>query len=49
MVIIVSALHDRVRLAEDSTAIALLTGNRFELGSGRLSRISWKLRWRSPA
>ena len=32
--IIVSALHDPVRLAEDATAIALLTGDRFELGLG---------------
>lgn len=32
--IIVSALHDPVRLAEDATAIALLTGDRFELGVG---------------
>src|SRR4029079_2644162 len=32
--IIVSALHDPIRLAEDATAIALLTGDRFELGLG---------------
>ena len=32
--IIVAALHDPVRLAEDATAISLLTGDRFELGLG---------------
>lgn len=32
--IVVSALHDPVRLAEDSTAIALMTGDRFDLGVG---------------
>ncbi len=32
--IIVSALHDPIRLAEDATALSLLTGNRFELGVG---------------
>jgi len=32
--IIVAALHDPVRLAEDATALSLLTGDRFELGLG---------------
>jgi len=32
--IIVAALHDPVRLAEDAVAIGLLTGDRFELGLG---------------
>ncbi len=32
--IIVSALQDPIRLSEDATAIALLTGDRFELGLG---------------
>jgi alkanesulfonate monooxygenase SsuD/methylene tetrahydromethanopterin reductase-like flavin-dependent oxidoreductase (luciferase family) len=32
--IIVAALHEPVRLAEDATALALLTGDRFELGLG---------------
>ncbi len=32
--IVVSALHDPVRVAEDATALELLTGDRFELGLG---------------
>jgi alkanesulfonate monooxygenase SsuD/methylene tetrahydromethanopterin reductase-like flavin-dependent oxidoreductase (luciferase family) len=32
--IIVAGLHDPIRLAEDSAALSLLTGNRFELGVG---------------
>ena len=32
--IIVAALHEPVRLAEDATAMSLLTGDRFELGVG---------------
>lgn len=32
--IVVAALHDPVRLAEDATAISLMTGGRFELGVG---------------
>ncbi len=32
--IIVAALHEPVRLAEDAAALALLTGDRFELGVG---------------
>jgi len=32
--IVVAGLHDPVRLAEDATAIGLLTGDRFELGVG---------------
>jgi alkanesulfonate monooxygenase SsuD/methylene tetrahydromethanopterin reductase-like flavin-dependent oxidoreductase (luciferase family) len=32
--IVVSALHDPVRLAEDAAALSLLTGGRFELGVG---------------
>jgi alkanesulfonate monooxygenase SsuD/methylene tetrahydromethanopterin reductase-like flavin-dependent oxidoreductase (luciferase family) len=32
--IVVSALHDPIRLAEDATAISLLTDGRFELGLG---------------
>ena len=32
--IIVAGLHNPVRLAEDATALSLLSGNRFELGVG---------------
>ena len=32
--IIVAGLHNPIRLAEDATALSLLTGNRFELGVG---------------
>jgi alkanesulfonate monooxygenase SsuD/methylene tetrahydromethanopterin reductase-like flavin-dependent oxidoreductase (luciferase family) len=32
--IIVAALHDPVRLAEDATALSVMTGGRFELGVG---------------
>lgn len=32
--IVVAGLHDPVRLAEDATALSLLTDNRFELGVG---------------
>ena len=32
--IIVAGLHEPVRLAEDATAIGLLTGDRFDLGIG---------------
>ena len=32
--IIVAGLHNPVRLAEDATALSLLTDNRFELGVG---------------
>ena len=32
--IVVAALHDPVRLAEDAAALSLMTGGRFELGVG---------------
>ena len=32
--IIVAGLHNPIRLAEDATALSLMTGNRFELGVG---------------